>query len=83
MARALDDCYDYLSYMDEMKALSLQSKDLSQDNSFATSPNVEERKIVLQFYDDVIASEALENLRAHWPTTYRAGTAVLSTITSN
>ena len=51
--------------MDEMKALSLQSKDLSQDNSFATSPNVEERKIVLQFYDDVIASEALENLRAH------------------
>ena len=51
--------------MDEMKALSLQSKDLSQDNSFATSSNVKERKIVLQFYDDVIASEALENGRAH------------------
>ena len=69
--------------MDEMKALSLQSKDLSQDNSFATSSNVKERKIVLQFYDDVIASEALENGRAHWPTTYRGGAAVVPTTTSN
>ena len=67
MARALDDKTDAMifSLMDDMMALSLQSKDLSQDNSFATSSNVEENKIVLQFYNDVIASEALENRRAH------------------
>ena len=57
MARALDDKTDAMifSLTDDMMALSLQSKDLSQDNSFATSSNVEERKIVLQFYDDVIS----------------------------
>ena len=51
MAGALDDKTDAMifSLMDDMMALSLQSKDLSQDNSFATSSNVEERKIVLHF----------------------------------
>ena len=52
-----------ISLMDEMKALSLQSEDLSQDNSFATSSNVEEMKIVLQCYDDVI--EKLSKIAEH------------------
>ena len=43
-----------ISLMDDMKALSLQSEDLSQYNSFSKSLNVEEMKIALQFYDDVI-----------------------------
>ena len=43
-----------ISLMDDMKALSVQSEDLSQDNSFSKSLNVEEMKIALQFYDDVI-----------------------------
>ena len=43
-----------ISLMDDMKALSLQSEDLSQDNLFSKSSNVEEMKIALQFYDDVI-----------------------------
>ena len=52
-----------ISIMDDMKALSLQSEDISQDNSFATSSNVEEMKIVLQFYDDVI--EKLSKIAEH------------------
>ena len=54
-----------ISLMDDMKALSLQSEDIiiSQDNSFATSSNVEEMKIVLQFYDDVI--EKLSKIAEH------------------
>lgn len=49
--------------MDDMKALSLQSENLSQDNSFATPSNEEEMKIVLQFYDDVI--EKLSKIAEH------------------
>ena len=52
-----------ISLMDDMKALSLQSDDLSQDNSFAKSSNVEEMKIALQFYDDVI--EKLSEIAEH------------------
>lgn len=65
MARALDDKTDamIISLMDDMKALSLQSEDLSQYNSLATSSNVEEMKIVLQIYDDV--SEKLSKITEH------------------
>lgn len=52
-----------ISLMDDMKALSLQSEDLSQDNSFSKSLNVEEMKIALQFYDDVI--EKLSKFAEH------------------
>ena len=52
-----------ISLMDDMKALSLQSEDLSQDNSFSKSLNVEEMKIALQFYDDVI--EKLSKIAEH------------------
>lgn len=52
-----------ISLMDDMKALSLQSDDLSQDNSFPKSSNVEEMKIALQFYDDVI--EKLSKIAEH------------------
>ena len=51
-----------ISLMDDMKALSLQSEDISQDNSFATSSNVEEMKIVLQFYDVI---EKLSKIAEH------------------
>ena len=52
-----------ISLMDDMKALSLQSEDLSQDNLFSKSSNVEEMKIALQFYDDVI--EKLSKIAEH------------------
>ncbi|CAH3111625.1 unnamed protein product [Porites lobata] len=43
-----------ISLMDDMKALSLQSKDLSEGKSSATSSNVQEMKTVLGVYENVI-----------------------------
>lgn len=43
-----------ISLMDDMKALSLQSKDLSEGKSSVTSSNVQEMKTVLVVYENVI-----------------------------
>lgn len=55
-ARELEDRTDsmIISLMEEMKALSLRSKDLSEEKSTATSSDLDEMKIVLDFYEDVI-----------------------------
>ena len=57
-ARELEDRTDsmIISLMEEMKVLSLRSKDLSppQEKSTATSSDLDEMKIVLDFYEDVI-----------------------------
>ena len=43
-----------ISLMDDMKALSLQNKDLSEGKSYATSSNVDEMTTVLEVYENVI-----------------------------
>ena len=66
MATELEDRTDsmIISLMDDMKALSLQSKDLSEGKSFGTSSNLDDMKIVLQFYDNIIEqlSKIAENI---------------------
>ena len=56
LAREMEDKTDsiIISLMDDMKALSLQSKDLSEGKSSATSSNVQEMKTVLGVYENVI-----------------------------
>lgn len=55
-ARELEDRTDsmIISLMEEMKALSLRSKDPSEGKSTEESSDLDEMKIVLDFYEDVI-----------------------------
>lgn len=53
-----------MSLMDNMKALSFQSQDLSEDSSIAKLSNLDQMKTVLHFYDNVIEqfSKIAENI---------------------
>ena len=56
LARDIENKTDsiIISLMDDMRALSLQSKDLSEGKSSVTSSNVQEMKTVLVVYENVI-----------------------------